>query len=130
MSRSRSEWWRLSTNWGDTMDLGRLESLLGIPKADISQDNPLRFIVDDVEETIKNYCCLEEVLRGLVSTAYRMAMDVFRAEAVGETGSAVSVTSMRGGDTSTTSGNRSDSIKDTVLKDYKAQFSKYRKLRW
>lgn len=130
MSQSRSGWWHSGINWGDVMELERLKALLGISKADASQDTNLRFAMDNAEEIIRNYCNVEDVPQGLVTTAYRMSMDVFRAEAVGESGFPQSVTSIREGDTSTSFGNRSDAIKDTILKDYKAQLNKYRKVGW
>ena len=38
------------------MELERLKGLLGIPREDASQDILLQFVMDDVEETIRNYC--------------------------------------------------------------------------
>ena len=52
------------------MILEKLKQLLGIH--DDLQDTVLEFIISDVEETIKNYCNLEEVPKGLLQTSYRM----------------------------------------------------------
>ena len=43
------------------MEAGKLKGLLGIPEGDTSQDLSLEFIIDDVTETILNYCSLEVV---------------------------------------------------------------------
>ena len=56
------------------MDLAKLKALLGIE--DDSKDPVLEFVIEDVEETIKNYCHVGEMPAGLVNTGYRMAMDL------------------------------------------------------
>ena len=58
------------------MELGKIKALLGIPEADTSQDIPLQFAMDDVRETILNYCNLDELPEGLTCTAYRMTIPV------------------------------------------------------
>ena len=60
------------------MELGKLKALLGIPEDDTSQDISLQFILDDVRETITNYCNVNELPSGLINTAYRMAVDLYR----------------------------------------------------
>lgn len=113
------------------MELAKLKLLLGIAPEDMSQDVFLQFIMDDVEEMVKNYCKLQEVPKGLVNTCYRMAMDIYRAEGIGEADAPLSVSSITEGDTSTSFGSsRTEWLKDTLLKDYKAQLNAYRKLRW
>ncbi|MDO4327000.1 MAG: phage head-tail connector protein [bacterium] len=113
------------------MELAKLKLLLGIVLEDASQDAFLQFIMDDVEEMVKNYCKLQEVPQGLYNTCYRMAMDIYRAEGIGEADTPLSVSSITEGDTSTSFGSsRTEWLKDTLLKDYKAQLNAYRKLRW
>ena len=51
------------------MELAKLKALLGIE--DGSEDVILEFVIADVEETIKNYCHVEEMPGGLVNTGYR-----------------------------------------------------------
>ena len=63
------------------MELAKLKALLGIE--DDSKDVVLEFVIADVEETIKNYCHVEEMPAGLVNTGYRMAMDLYRNENIG-----------------------------------------------
>jgi len=108
------------------MELGRLKAILGI--VDSSQDAALQFIMDDVEETVRNYCNRKDIPSGLTNTAYRMAMDLYRAEGVGEVESPLTVASISEGDTSTSFMSKAELIKNTILKDYKTQLNRYRKL--
>lgn len=112
------------------MDLAKLKALLGIE--DDSKDPVLEFVIEDVEETIKNYCYVEEMPAGLVNTGYRMAMDLYRNENIGsETGAIGSVSSISEGDTSTSFRQYvDDNFKDTVLKNYKSSLNRYRKVAW
>ena len=128
MKRNRSELSHLSTNSVNAMELEKLKALLGI--ADESKDAVLDFIIEDVEETIKNYCQIEEVPQGLINTAYRMAMDLYRNENIGSEDCALgSVSSITEGDTSTSFRQYADdNFKDTVLKNYKPQLNRYRKV--
>lgn len=110
------------------MELEKLKSLLGIE--DESKDVTLEFIISDAEETIKNYCNLEEVPEGLLNTSYRMAMDLYRNENVGHEESALgSVSSISEGDTSTSfSHSADDNFKDTILKNYTKTLNRYRRV--
>lgn len=112
------------------MDLAKLKALLGIE--DDSKDVILEFVIADVEETIKNYCHVEEMPDGLVNTEYRMAMDLYRNENIGsETAAAGAVSSISEGDTSTSFQQYVDAnFKDTVLKNYKSSLNRYRKVAW
>lgn len=56
------------------MELAKLKDLLGIRQDEYERNASLQFIMDDVEETVKNYCNLDEVPKGLTNTCYRMAM--------------------------------------------------------
>lgn len=112
------------------MELGKLKTLLGIPADDTSRDIPLQFILDDVQEMILNYCNLEEMPSGLVNTAYRMAMDLYRYDAPGEAAAPMQVSSISEGDTSTSFGRVSDELEGGILKNYQSQLNRYRKLRW
>lgn len=112
------------------MELGILKGLLGIEETDQTSDLALRFILDDVEETILNYCNLEELPAGLLNTAYRMAMDLYRYDHPGAGSAPVMVVSVSEGDTSTSFANAADSLTGGILKDYCGQLNRYRKLRW
>ena len=60
------------------MDREKLKRLLGIK--DDGRDFIVDFLIEDVEESIKNYCNVEELPEGLLNTAYRMAIDLYRNE--------------------------------------------------
>lgn len=110
------------------MELGKLKKLLGIPEDDASQDTSLQFVLDDVQETILNYCNIKELPSGLTNTAYRMAIDLYRHEKPGETNAPARVTSITEGDTSTSFASAADALNGGVLKNYKGQLNRYRKL--
>lgn len=112
------------------MEAAKLKELLGIE--DESKDVILEFVIADVEETIKNYCHVDEMPDGLQNTGYRMAMDLYRNENIGSESAAVgSVSSITEGDTSTSFRQYvDDNFKDTVLKNYKSSLNRYRKVVW
>lgn len=112
------------------MEVAKLKELLGIE--DESKDAILEFVIADVEETIKNYCHVDEMPDGLQNTGYRMAMDLYRNENIGSESAAVgSVSSITEGDTSTSFRQYvDDNFKDTVLKNYKSSLNRYRKVVW
>lgn len=112
------------------MELGKLKGLLGIPEDDHSQDILLQFTMDDVEETIQNYCNLDTVPPGLVNTSYRMAMDLYRYDHPGDADAPVTVASISEGDTSTSFSSASDALAGGILKDYRGQLNRYRKVVW
>ena len=114
------------------MELNKLKQYIGIEITDTSKDVQLNFIISDVEETITNYCNVEEVPSGILNTSYRMAIDLYRNENLGHEESALgSVSSISAGDTSTSfKQSVDDSFKDTLLKNYKPQLDRYRKLVW
>lgn len=116
-----------------TLELAKLKPLLGLSVSDTSQDAVLTFILDDVQEVILNYCNLDELPNGLKNTAYRMAMDIYRNEGIGEAdGAAGNVTSIKEGDTQVNFGatKYEATFAASVLKDYIPQLNQYRKLRW
>lgn len=110
------------------MEKEKLKELLSITGNE--QDVQLDFILDDVTEIIKCYCNIESVPAGLVNTGYRMAIDIYRAESIGEETTPMQVTSVSIGGTSTGFANSTDTIKDTILKSYKAVLNRFRKLGW
>jgi len=114
------------------MELAKLKALLGIASDDTTQDINLQFIIDDVTENILNYCNLDELPSGLEHTAYRMAIDLYRNEAIGEAEAPMgSVSSIAEGEVTTSFHKSVDAgFKDTVLKNYQAQLNRYRRLTW
>lgn len=109
------------------MEVEKLKNLLGITGSE--QDEILEFLTGTTEETILNYCNIDTLPEGLTNTAYRMAMDLYRYDRPGGT-APVAVTSISEGDTSTSFANASDFLQDGILKNYKRQLNRYRKLRW
>ncbi|MBC5712337.1 hypothetical protein H8S75_30995 [Hungatella sp. L12] len=112
------------------MEAGKLKGLLGIAEGDTSRDLSLEFVIDDVTETILNYCNLEELPTGLTNTAYRMAIDLYRYDRPGDPGAPVTVASISEGDISTSFTSAADALNGGMLKDYQGQLNRYRKLRW
>ena len=112
------------------MELAKLKAILGIE--DDSKDVILEFVIVDVEETIKNYCHVDSVPEGLVNTGYRMAMDLYRNENMGDETAAIgAVSSISEGDTTTSFRQYvDDNFKDTVLKNYKFSLNRYLKVAW
>lgn len=110
------------------MDIEKLKTLLGITGAD--HDTLLQFALDNVAETILNYCNLVTIPDGLKNTAYRMAMDLYRNENLGSTGVDNGlITSTTAGDTSV-SYKENTAYNQTLLKNYQAQLNRYRKMVW
>lgn len=110
------------------MELERIKELLGVSKDDTSQDVPLQFVLDIVEETVLNYCNLEELPNRVIGTCYRMAIDLYRYEKPSDAGGPIRVASITEGDTSTSFGLLGDILRGTILKDYKGQLNRYRRM--
>lgn len=109
-----------------------VRTLLGI--ADDSQDALLEVILAGVEETILNYCHLDEVPAGLTYTAARMAADMYRQEgygsAAGPSGNPASITE---GDTTVSFRDASASgaygaYAEGIIKNYTVQLNRYRRM--
>lgn len=110
------------------MELDKLKGLLGIKPDDCSQDSALQFIIDDIVETICNYCNVSKLPPGLFNTAYRMAIDLYRYDRLGTDAAPLTVSSISEGDTSTSFTNTADALQGGILKDYKGQLNRHRKL--
>jgi len=113
------------------LEINKLKSLLAIAISDMTQDVNLAFILEDVEETILNYCNIKTLPSGLLHTAYRMAIDLYRNEGIGETDAPVAISSIEEGDTTVQFRKIVDeNFKDTLLKNYTPQLNRYRRVRW
>lgn len=114
------------------LEVTKLKKLLGIAVDNTTQDVNLEFILDDVTESILKYCNIKELPFGLTNTAYRMAIDLYRCENIGEENAPLGVvTAIKEGDTQTSfSKSIDDNFKDTVMKNYYSQLNRYRKLVW
>lgn len=112
------------------LEVSTFRSLLGITTTD--KDDVLQFVLDDAEETVLNYCNLSTLPKGLVKTAYRMAIDLYRAEGFGQEAieSGVSSISEGGATVSFKSSNYDTSFTNSLLKNYERQLMEYRRLKW
>ena len=112
------------------LEVSTFRSLLGITTTD--KDDVLQFVLDDVGETVLNYCNLDTIPKGLVKTAYRMAIDLYRAEGFGQEAieSGVSSISEGGATVSFKSSNYDTSFTSSLLKTYERQLMEYRRLKW
>ena len=116
-----------------TLDINDLKPLLGLEVTDTSKDSVLTFVLGNVAEVICNYCHIAEVPRGLEYTAYRMAMDLYRNEGIGEAdsdGNIGRVSSIDEGDVKISFGasHFDSSFLNSLLKVYTPQLNRYRKL--
>lgn len=112
------------------MNIGKLKHLLGILETDTTKDAQLLFVMEDVQETILNYCNLDVMPLGLVNTAFRMAMDLYRCDVSGQGSTPMTVSSVSEGDTSTSFTSAADALSGGILKDYQGQLNRYRKVVW
>lgn len=111
------------------LELAKFKGLLGIEPTDNSKNVPLQFALDDTQDVILNYCNLSELPKGLETTAYRMAIDLYRNEAPGEETTPLGpVSSISEGDTSTSFKSPVSEFKDHLLKDYKSQLRRFRRV--
>ncbi len=129
MSPSSSALLRSGIRLGSIMEITRIKELLGVPVENTSQDVSLTFIADIVEETVLNYCNLDKLPDGLKNTCLRMAVDLYRYEKPTESGVPLRVASITEGDTATSFSVLNDVLKGTILKDYKGQLNRYRRMR-
>ena len=67
----------------------RLSALLGISDPDETVKVHLEFALENAEDTVKNYCHIDEIPAGLETTVLRMAMDIYRNEHMGRCRSAI-----------------------------------------
>lgn len=115
------------------LPLDTLKLLLGI--TDDSQDMVLRYVMDSVEESICNYCNIHQVPFGLINTASRMAVDMYRGEGFGQAAApAGEASSITEGDTTVSFRSSGDSKTYAVyaaglLKNYASQLNRYRRLK-
>ena len=123
MSPSSSALLRSGIRLGSIMEITRIKELLGVPVVSLT------FIADIVEETVLNYCNLDKLPDGLKNTCLRMAVDLYRYEKPTESGVPLRVASITEGDTATSFSVLNDVLKGTILKDYKGQLNRYRRMR-
>ena len=104
----------------------KLKALLGI--TDKEKDILVEFALENAEETIKNYCHIEEIPPGLSTTVLRMAGDIYRNEQMGSAEVPQSVSSITVGDTSTSFKTSGTEFSESIMKNYKAALNRYRRI--
>lgn len=119
------------------LELNTFKALLGL--SDDSKDTICQFILDDVKETILNFCNIDDLPAGLEQTAYRMAVDIYKNNAPPAASSdsgdfdISGVSSIKIGDVSISAGDpggERSSFISSLLKRYETTLRRYRKVRW
>ena len=106
--------------------ISKLKKLLGVETAD--KEFAVSFALDTANELIVNYCHISEIPEGLSNTVLRIAMDIYRNEQPGESGVPQAVLSVKTGDTQTNFGTAQTAGYGELLRDYKKQLNRYRRL--
>lgn len=111
----------------DTRDIEKVLTLLSLPdeKRDL-----VAFALDDAKEIILNYCHIDKVPEKLYQTMIRMALDLYRAEKIGDSEAVGTLSSVTVGDTSTSFNTQDSEYKASVLKSYETSLKAFRKVRF
>lgn len=104
----------------------RLSVLLGL--TDEASSTNVEFALENAEDTVKNYCHIDEIPVGLETTVLRMAMDIYRNEQIGNADVPQAVSSVQIGDTNTSFKTASTEFSESIMKNYKSVLSRYRKV--
>lgn len=109
--------------------IDKLKTLLGLSLEDSSKDVLVEFAIDTAEELVKNYCHIDEIPEGLSNTLLRMEMEIYRNEQPGVSEVPQAVKSVETGDTKTGfEVTETKGYSESILKDYKKQLNRYRKV--
>lgn len=111
--------------------LEKLKLLLGVKNEE--KDNILLFVLDKTQDMVCNYCNIEEVPKGLENVLLNMAVDLYRAESLGQEQAEGNVKSITEGDVTVLFASVSAISENSgmqFLKDYTAQLNRYRRLGW
>ena len=106
----------------------RLSALLGISDPDETVKVHLEFALENAEDTVKNYCHIDEIPAGLETTVLRMAMDIYRNEHMGSANIPQTVSSVQIGDTTTSFKTSAAEFSESLMKNYKPVLIRYRKV--
>ena len=82
----------------DTRDIEKVLTLLSLSEG---KKDLVAFALDDAEEIILNYCHIDKIPERLHQTMLRMALDLYRAEKIGDSEAVGTLSSVTVGDTST-----------------------------
>ena len=109
----------------------KLKLLLGVENDE--KDAILCFVLDKIQDMVCNYCNIEEVPKGLENVMLNMAVDLYRAESLGQETAEGTVKSITEGDVTVSFSSASAVSENSgmqFLKGYTAQLNRYRKLKW
>ena len=109
----------------------KLKALLGITTSD--KDFIIQFILDKVSDMVCNYCNIQEIPQGLENVTLNMAVDLYRAEGLGQEQLQGVVKSISEGDVSVSFSSASSISENpgmAFLKNYIKQLDQYRKVGW
>ncbi len=110
------------------LSVERLSALLGIDEPDETVKIHLEFVLENAEDTVKNYCHIDEIPVELETTVLRMAMDIYRNEKMGSANVPQSVSSVQTGDTTTSFKTSATEFSESLMKNYKTVLNRYRKV--
>lgn len=111
----------------ETDGVEKLKILLGITGEE--KDLLVEFALEHASDIVKTYCNIEEIPPALNSTVYRMAAELYRNEQYGDSQIPQVVKSVSAGDTSTSFATvETAGYAESILKDYKKQLNRYRKV--
>lgn len=111
--------------------LQKLKLLLGVKSEE--KDNILLFVIDKVSDMVCNYCNIKQVPKGLENVMLNMAVDLYRAESLGQERAEGNVKSITEGDVTVSFASASAISENSgmqFLKNYTAQLNRYRRLGW
>ena len=90
-------------------------------------------VKNEEKDMVCNYCNIEEVPKGLENVLLNMAVDLYRAESLGQEQAEGTVKSITEGDVTVSFASASAISENSgmqFLKDYTAQLNRYRRLGW
>ncbi len=109
---------------------GKLRCLLGIPADNADSGMRAEFALESAEELARNYCNIDDIPAGLTNTVIKMAVDIFRNESYGSAQVPQAIKSVSMGDTKTDFGTaQAAGYNESLLRDYRKQLNRYRRVR-
>lgn len=111
----------------DTRDIEKVLTLLSLSE---EKKDLVAFALDDAEEIILNYCHIDKIPEKLHQTMLRMALDLYRAEKIGDSEAVGTLSSVTVGDTSTSFNTQDSEYKASVLKTYETSLKAFRKVKF
>lgn len=106
------------------MNIGMLKKITGFSFC----DEIYRFAAETAEESVMNYCNIDEIPDGLENTTLKIAADILRRGQYGGGDIPVIVSSVKVGDTSTSFTPLSDSETAEVIANYEKTLKRYRRV--